>query len=166
MEIEILCVLVYASYSTPYSHVSFWQASDTLQGGKKMQLRKAWACICVFRSDCVRKYSYSWLIPSNYSAFQFIAVKVCEKSEISKKNRKIWMWWWWYKFNCFPIADLWQLSKVCFFCVILLLGDFTLTACSFAMFPLTHHSCLFCSFFLLVLPLLWEEWLVGCFHTL
>lgn len=34
MEIKIICVLVYASYSTPFSHVSFWQASDTPQGEK------------------------------------------------------------------------------------------------------------------------------------
>lgn len=162
MEIKIICVLVYASYSTPFLMFPFGKYL-ILYGGKNGSWGRH-GLVCVFRGGCLRKYSYSWLIPSNYSLLQFIAVKVSEKSEIRKNNRRIWMWW--HKFNCFPTADLWQLSKVWFFCVILLLGDFTLTACSFAMFPLTRHSCLFCSFFLLVLTLLWKEWLATFFHAL
>lgn len=47
MEIKgFFCVSVYASYSTPFSHVLFWQASDTPQG-EKSQMRKAWVYLCV-----------------------------------------------------------------------------------------------------------------------
>jgi len=71
MEIKVLCVSIYASYSTPFSHVLLWKASDTPQGKKNVDRERLWH---MFVFHGVRgNNSYSWLSPGNDSMLQFIA---------------------------------------------------------------------------------------------